>query len=93
MEEIFQEFGSFLLSALALLIASLKGKNKKVKTEEEIEAEEEAKKQKRVKKALKKNGITPKEEVNSENNKPIEETIENDSKKQLEITIPNLKEN
>lgn len=59
LETIITEIASPLLSAAAVIISLLKGKNKKVKTAEEIESIAEAKKQKLVSKLQKKNGVKP----------------------------------
>lgn len=73
LESILGEIGNFILSIVAIVIASKKGK--KIKTAKEIEAKEEARKQKRIAKQLKKNKIKPINENLVETNKNVIETI------------------
>ena len=73
LETILSEIGQCLLSIIAIIIASKKGKT--TKTVEEIEAKEEERKQKRIAKQLKKNKIEPIKENLLENNNNVIETV------------------
>lgn len=83
LETILSEIGQCLLSIIAIIIASKKGKT--TKTVEEIEALEETRKQKRIAKQLKKNKIKPIEKSTNENIRNANENFQPIEEKPLSL--------